>query len=322
MLPQAQIDALRDWIRGADGFTIIAHMSPDGDTLGSSLGLYRLLRGLGKKAEVACADGVPALYAFLPAAGEVRLPKDAAGYPNVIAVDCADLGRLGDARPLFDKGANTYNIDHHPTNGAYARHNAVDAEASAAGELIYRLAQSFGAPMDAALAACLYTALMTDTGNFAYSNTTGETLRIAGALLDAGADGYGLNLRIFRSTSFGKLRLLGEAIRGIRLYEGGRIGLAGLTRGQIQACGAREEDTEGVIDSVRDIESVEIAIFLREAGADTWKVSLRSKWAADVGALAAKLGGGGHARAAGYTAHGSLEAAWAEALARSKEALP
>lgn len=321
MLPQCAIDSLRDYITSRDGFTIIAHISPDGDALGSTLALLGLLRQLGKQAEAVCADGVPTLYRFLPLADQLCTPERATGYPHVISVDCADLGRLGQAQPLFAQAASTYNIDHHPTNDAYAGSNAVDPTAAATGELIYRLALSLGSPITAELAACLYTALMTDTGNFSYSNTTGDTLRIAGALLDAGADGYDLNLRIYRNTPFCKLRLLGVAIDGIRLYEQNRIGMASLTRAQVEACGAREEDTEGVVDYVRDIDTVEIAIFLKESGPETWKVSLRAKRWANVGAMAARLGGGGHARAAGYTAKGGPDTVWSQALAAAKEIL-
>ncbi len=347
MLQQREIDDLCAFIKARDGFTIIAHMSPDGDTLGSSLALLWLLRKLGKQAEAVCADPAPSMYAFLPLAGEVLLPSKAAGYENVIAVDCADKARLGKAVDLFEAATATYNIDHHPTNDAYARHNAVDPSAAATGELIYRLAQSLCVQIEADFASCLYAALMTDTGNFAYSNTTGETMRIAGDLLDAGADGYGLNLRIYRSTSLERLRLLQLAIANIRLYrEGavgitslerlrllqlaianirlyreGAVGITSLSRAEIEESGAHDEDTEGVVDCVRDIESVEIAIFIKENGSNGWKISLRSKLMADVGAIAAQMGGGGHARAAGYSARGDLTAVWADALRRAEEAL-
>ena len=173
MLPQRAIESLRDYITSRDGFTVIAHISPDGDALGSTLALLGLLRRLGKRAEAVCTDRAPALYGFLPLADQLRTPEQALGYPHVICVDCADLGRLGQAQPLFAQAASTYNIDHHPTNDAYAGANAVDPTAAATGELIYRLALSLGLPITAELATCLYTALMTDTGNFSYSNTTG-----------------------------------------------------------------------------------------------------------------------------------------------------
>lgn len=321
MLRPGEIEGLRAFIQERDGFTIIAHMSPDGDALGSSLALLWLLRKLGKRAEAVCADPVPQLYAFLPLAEAVLLPKDAIGYPNAIAVDCADRARLGEAAGLFAGAEATCNIDHHPTNDAYAHYNLVNPGAAATGELIYWLSQSLGVRPEADFAACLYTALMTDTGNFAYSNTTGETMRIAGDLLEAGADGYGLNLRVYRNSSLAKLRLLGQAIMNIRLYREGTVGITSLTRQEMADSGALEEDTEGVVDCLRDIQSVEIALFLKESDAGAWKVSLRSKLHADVGAIAARLGGGGHARAAGYTAQGSLAAVWEDALRLAGEAL-
>jgi len=321
MLSSQQIDSLRDFIKERDGFTIIAHISPDGDAIGSSLALLWLLKKLGKLAEAVCNDPIPAIYAFLPMAEAMLLPENAAGYENVITVDCADKSRLGSASAIFDAAECTYNIDHHPTNDAYAQRNAIDSDAAATGELIYRLTKSFGIEIDADFASCLYTALMTDTGNFAYSNTTAETMRIAGDLLGAGADGYELNLRIYRNTSLERLMLLRQAIGNLKLYEDGRVGITSLSRKEIEDSGAREDDTEGMVDCVRDIESVEIAVFIKQGSACGWKVSLRSKLCADVGAVAAGMGGGGHERAAGYTADGQLDAVWANALARAKEAL-
>lgn len=321
MLHQRDIESLAAFIRANDGFTIIAHMSPDGDALGSSLALLWLLKKLDKRAEAVCTDPVPHMYAFLPLAGEMQLPDKAVGYENVIAVDCADKARLGKAMGLFEAAAQTYNIDHHPTNDAFAHHNLVDSTVAATGELIYRLAKNLGVQLEADFASCAYTALMTDTGNFAYSNTTGETLRIAGDLLDAGADGYSLNLRIYRSTSLERLHLLQRAIGNIRLYQDGQVGITSLSRAEIQESGANEEDTEGIVDCVRDIHSVEVAIFIKESGNNEWKVSLRSKLRADVGAIAAEMGGGGHARAAGYSAQGDLAAVWADVLGRAEEAL-
>ena len=221
----------------------------------------------------------------------MRLPSQAAGYANAIAVDCADKGRLGSALGLFEKAEQTCNIDHHPTNAAYAGYNALHASAGATGELIYRLSGLLGVTVTPPIANCLYTALITDTGNFAYSNASGDTLRIAGALLDAGADGYGLNLRFYRTMRLAKLRLLGRAIDNLELHEAGRIGITSLSKAEMQACNAHTEDTEGIVDYVRDLESVEIAIFFKEYGPETWKASLRSKREADVGRIAAGQGG-------------------------------
>ncbi|MDR0840623.1 MAG: DHH family phosphoesterase [Christensenellaceae bacterium] len=323
MLRQAELQNIQAFIAGQTAFTVIAHIAPDGDTLGSSLALLCLLRGLHKQAEVVCAEPVPQVYACLPFAGGVKLPRDAAAYPAVISVDCADMARMGDALALFQKAAVTCNIDHHPTNDAYAAYNAVDASAAATGELIYSLARAVGVAVSADMANCLYAALMTDTGCFAYSNTTPDTLRIAGELLACGANGYDLNLRMFRSMPYAKLRLLGVAIANCRLYCDGQLGITTLRCEEVLSCGAREEDREGIVDHVRDIDTVEIAVFLRESEGEpnTYTVSLRSKHWADVGGMAARRGGGGHARAAGYTSRGSFEEVYGDALAGAKEIL-
>lgn len=179
-------DALRSiaaFIKENDDFTVVAHTAPDGDTLGASLALYGVLVRIGKRAAVVCEQPVPHTYAFLPGAEHVLLPEDARQTEHVIAVDCADRARMGAALRLFDGALHTCNIDHHPSNDFYAELNAVDDMAAATGELIASLAEMLLPELDAPLANCLYTALMTDTGNFAYSNTRPETFHLAGRLL-------------------------------------------------------------------------------------------------------------------------------------------
>lgn len=321
MLSRQAYQPLCDFIAAGEAFTIIAHISPDGDTLGSTLALRHILQALGKGAQVVCADTVPAHYMFLPGAADIRQPQTGAAPGRIIAVDCADTGRMGAAAKLLEGAIAVANIDHHGTNSGYGHCNLVESSAAAAGELIYGLAKALDAPISPGAASCLYMALMTDTGNFAYSNTTGETLRTAAALLELGADGYELNLRIFRRTTLAKLQLLNMAIQGLRLYEDGRIGITAISQAQLAACQATAADTDGIVEQVRDIETVEIAIFFKEQSPNVWKASLRAKRHVDVARLCAQKGGGGHARAAGYTAEGSLAALWEEALKLAKEAL-
>ena len=161
-----------------NAFTIISHTSPDGDTLGSSLALYIALKAMGKTAEVVCDYPVPHIYAFLPCCNEYKTPDAAMGYETVISVDCADMGRLGESARLFKAAKRTASIDHHPTNTGYADINVIDGDAAAAGELVFTLVcallhKSTNLPLD--IAECLYTALITDTGCFAYSNTATST---------------------------------------------------------------------------------------------------------------------------------------------------
>lgn len=309
------------FIKENDGFTVIAHTSPDGDALGASLALYGALRRMGKRAQIVCEQPVPHGYTFLPGAEAVRLPEQAVRTENAIAVDCADFARMGAAGRLFEAAERTCNIDHHVTNASYAAYNAVDAEAAAAGEIVAALIELLLPEIDAALATCLYTALLTDTGNFAYSNTRPATLHMAARLLACGADNTEINRQVYRTVPFAKQKLLGRALGHMELLCEGRLGVSYVTLADFAQTGAGEEDTEGIIDHVRDIEGVEAAAFLRETQEGAFKVSLRSKRAADVGAAAQTLGGGGHKHAAGYTAQGPFEAAYAEVVAVCTRAL-
>lgn len=294
------LQAAAAFIRRHDDFTLISHVSPDGDTLGSSLALYAGLVALGKHAQVTCQDPVPVIYRFLPNWEIVKKPEDVRRTKAVISVDCADLERTGEAAFLTEQAEDTLNIDHHGTNTAFLKLNFVEHRA-AAGELVYALLAELGVAINQQIGACLYTALVTDTGNFAYSNTTPNTLIIAAKLLESGINLPELNRAIFRTVPVHKLKLLGVAISHLETFNAGKIGISILSRKDFEACGATGEDTEGIIDSIRDIDTVEIAAMLREDTDGSIRVSLRGKRAANVSKIATEFGGGGHRLAAGCT---------------------
>ena len=288
-----------------DDFTLIAHVSPDGDTLGSSLALYHALSVMGKKVQIVCQNEVPMVYAYLPGSENFRLPEKAEQTPYVICVDCAAVDRLGTAEKLFRGAMHTVNIDHHATNVGYADDNCV-RDTAAAGEIVFDLLEILE-QIDADSASCLYTAIMTDTGNFAYSNTTSDTLRIAAELLEDGADNERINRYVYRTVPLRKAKLLGIALNSLELHCNGKLGVIRITQEDLRRAGASSEDTEGVIDHVRDIDTVELALMIREAAQpDTGKISMRSKVYADVSAIAERMGGGGHKHAAGYTDYGKF----------------
>ncbi|MEG1810640.1 MAG: bifunctional oligoribonuclease/PAP phosphatase NrnA [Clostridia bacterium] len=318
---RTQLSAIADFIRENCDFTLISHISPDGDTLGSALALLCIIKRMGKQASVVCEDSVPQIYSFLPYADCVITPDAAKPGGAVISIDCADEERMGGAMRIFCAAEHTANIDHHITNACYADYNAVDGEAAATGELIYELAGMLLTDMDKQTAMCLYTALITDTGNFAYGNTTPDTHRTAAALLQTGVDTYDINRRIFRTIPYQKKKLLGISIMNMQRLADGRIGISIISAEDMQSVGASGEDTEGIIDHIRDVAGVEIAILIRECGEDTYKVSLRSKLYADVSAIAKRMGGGGHKRAAGYTAHGRAEQVYAQTMELAQAAL-
>ncbi len=312
-------DAVR-FLRAHDDFILIAHVSPDGDTLGSSFALYGALLELGKTAQIVCEDTVPAIYRFLPFSNRLTAPREARPAEAVVCVDCADLGRAGACEPLFAGAKYTLNIDHHGTNGRYAAENFVQ-RAGATGELIYNVLINLKLGLTRDIASCLYAAITTDTGNFSYSNTTPDTLRIAAELLDIGIDLPYLNRCLFRTVPYHKIRLHALAVTKSRLCEHGRIGISLITQEDIRSCGATDEDAEGIIDSLRDIDTVEVAALLREGTDGLIRVSLRGKTCANVSRIATRFGGGGHRFAAGCTLDPPIEQAGEKILAAAVELL-
>ncbi len=314
------ISYIASFLQARDGFTIVSHVSPDGDTLGSALALYCALKKMGKRAQVICQNQVPAVYNFLPNANEVLLADSAGQMPNVICIDCAAKDRLGIAVRHFDAAEHTINIDHHRTNVGYANDNCI-RDTAATGEIVFDLLEMLEM-IDEDSASCLYTAIMTDTGNFAYANTTPDTLHKAAELLEDGADNAYINRCVYRTIPLRKAKLLGIALGKLEMYSNDRIGMICISAEDMKQAGATSEDVEGIIDHIRDIDMVELAIVARESSEpDTVKMSLRSKNTADVSVMAERMGGGGHKRAAGYTDHGAFAEVCARALAMAQEAL-
>lgn len=310
-----------DGIEKYDSFSILTHVSPDGDTLGSALAVYILLTGMGKRAEVICEEPVPHIYKYLPRAYKVVLPERAKGYECVIACDCADMQRFKKAEYIFRNADYTMVIDHHFTNKGYADANLICGDAAAACEVVYELYEAMNVPITRDAAVCLYTGIVTDTGNLTYSNTTPSCIRMVAKMLEDGLNITEINRNIYRTIPFSKTRLQGHVLANMRLEHEGMIGIAKLTVAEMDMYEATNEDCEGIVDSVRDVESVRIAIFIREGRDGTFKVSLRSKECADVGRIAGKYGGGGHAGAAGYTSHESLSTTIANVLRDAEEVL-
>ena len=268
------------FLQTQDDFTLIAHISPDGDTLGSSLALFHALLRMGKRAQVVCADEVPAAYRFCPHADEVQKPDLARQTGTVVTVDCADKRRLGACAALFDGAAHTLNIDHHGTNDAFAEVNWVEP-VGATGELVYRLLSRLPVEIDVEAASLLYVALTTDTGNFSYSNASPQTFR--------GIDLPELNRRLFRTVPYRKRLLEARTVARCALHADGRIAVSTLSLEDFAACGATGADAEGLIDLLRDIDTVEIAALLREQKSGTVQVSLRGKRVANVSRIASRF---------------------------------
>jgi bifunctional oligoribonuclease and PAP phosphatase NrnA len=289
-------------IEQRDRFVLTSHARPDGDAIGSALACCQVLRGMGKRADVVLHDGVPRIYRALPFADQV-LQADRVGgdYQAAIILECDSIHRT---RLEGLEGRFLISIDHHVSGRPFADVNWIDPHAVATGEMVFRLAREAGTPFSPEMATCLYTALMTDTGSFMFQGTNEHTFALARELVLAGADPSHCARSIYFAHSVAKMRLLGEALRN--LNTDGHIGWTWVTQEQMERCGAKEEDCEGLVNYVLSIGEVEVAAFFREMPAGRFRVSLRSKGKLDVAQVAEGFGGGGHQCASGCSLEGPL----------------
>jgi phosphoesterase RecJ-like protein len=283
-------------------FVLTSHVRPDGDAIGSALACCQILRAMGKQADVVVHDGVPRIYRSLPFADQV-LQADRVGgdYEAAIILECDSIHRTR-LQGLEDRFL--ISIDHHISGRPFAHVNWIDPQAVATGEMVFRLAREAGAPFSPEIATCLYTALMTDTGSFMFQGTNEHTFALARELVLAGADPSHCARSIYFAHSVAKMRLLGEALRNLNTE--GHVGWTWVSQEQMERCGAREEDCEGLVNYVLSIGEVEVAAFFRELPEKRFRVSLRSKGTLDVARVAERFGGGGHECASGCSIDGPL----------------
>ena len=294
-----------------DGYLILTHVRPDGDTIGCAAALCRSLRQAGKEAFV--LENREATSLFTPYLEGLLAPE---GYRprTVVAVDMAARGLFPDnARDYLDRVDLT--VDHHPSQEFFARETCLDAGRAACGELLYEIVQQLG-PVTPEMGEALYVAVSTDCGCFMYSNTTAATHRVAADLMETGFDVYPVNRRHFRTKSFKRLKLEGMLAAGMELRDNGETALVFLTLDMLAQVGAQERDIEDIAAFVGQVEGVKNGVTLRELRPGECKLSLRTDPGdLNASAVCALLGGGGHAAAAGATIPGTMEQARAAALA-------
>lgn len=306
---KAPEDLLRR-IRQGNRFLLTSHLNPDGDAIGSELGLARLLRGLGKGVVVWNHDPTPSVYRPLPGSERIHVGEEPpAGFPDmfdaIIVLECPSPDRTGLEKFLPERPV--INIDHHLGNQCYGAVNWVDSAAPAVGEMVFRLAQGLKVSLEPEVAACLYLTLVTDTGGFRFSNATPAAFEAAAALVREGAHPEQVSQWLYESQPLGAVRLLGEMLQSLELHEGGRVATGRLTRAMFEKAGAAPGDSEGLIDSIRSIAGVDAVALLREKEDGAHKISLRSRGEVDVEKIARHHGGGGHRNAAGFTLEGDGE---------------
>jgi phosphoesterase RecJ-like protein len=297
-------------LRGGSRFLVTSHVNPDGDAIGSALGLARLVRRLGKGAVVWLRDPLPAVYLPLPGSDRIHGGEEPPpGFPDrfdaVVVLECPSLDRCG----LEDQlgGMTLLNIDHHLGNQQYGSVNWVDTAAPAVGEMVYRLAQGLKLDLDEETATALYLTLVTDTGGFRFANATPLAFEAAASLVREGARPEQVSHWLYESQPLGMVRLLGEMLATLEIHADGRLATGFLEPEMFERAGAGPGDSEGLVDHLRSIAGVEAVALLRRIDNGEYKVSLRSRGEVNVERIASQHGGGGHKNAAGCTFAGAVE---------------
>ena len=292
-------------IDAARSILVVGHIRPDGDCIGSQVGLAMALEGAGKEVTVWNQDPVPDKLSFLDPDRRVRRPTPGRDFDLVIATDCAALDRLGRVLAFLPDGVPLVNIDHHASNTGYGRFNWVSPGEPSTGELIFDLCKWAGWKVTPAIADCLFTAVSTDTGSFQYPSTTPATLRTAAELVERGASLGRICQEVYQSYPMTRVRLLRHVYTHFRLSDGGQTAYFWLRKRDYARAGASIEESEGLIDHIRAVDGVMVAMVFEEVGDEVTRVSWRSKSPrVDVAAIAQKFGGGGHKAAAGARIEG------------------
>jgi phosphoesterase RecJ-like protein len=316
------IDRIIEVIRESKTFCIVGHVRPDGDCIGSQLGLTLALRNEGKKVFCWNEDIVPQKYKFLNPDGLFQKPKRGQKFDCVIAADCASFERLGKAGKCIADRKMFINIDHHESNTRYADINWVSAREPSCGELIYRLFRVARWPISRQIADCLFTAVSTDTGSFRYPSTRPGTFHIAGELVGRGANLATICNEVYQSYPLSRARLLKHIYSRFRLTHHDQIAWFWLKQADFARTGGESEDTEGLIDHIRNIEPVVVACVFEEIEPEMIRISFRSKCdKVNVNEIAAQFGGGGHPAAAGARISGKPLSVQRKVIAAIKRAL-
>ena len=296
------IQAVVETIRSHTDFLVVSHVRPDGDSLGSQFALTLILQALGKNVEMLSRDPVPARYVYLPGAEQVRVAsRRGESHEVTFVLECGNIDRPG------IEGLNQgiiVNIDHHHSTKPFGNVSWIDPSACAVGQMIYRLMKALGLKMTPQIATNIYVAVLTDTGSFQFSSTTGDTFRLAAELADNGADVSGIALQVFHTNPIQKVRAMGKILNAMEFDASRRVVSTVLLQDDLGI--ADGDDIEGLVNYPLTIAGIEVAVLLRELEDGSFRVSMRSKNEVDVSTVAERFGGGGHRKAAGCQMVGSL----------------
>lgn len=302
------VDLFLEQIKKYENITLTAHVNPDGDSIGSALGLANFLKeNLKKDVTVLINSLVASSFNFMPNVDKIVTDvSDRDKLELLITLDCANKDRLALPQSLIDSAEFVINIDHHITNTEFGDLNFVNTKSSSTGEVIYELINTLGYDVSKETATCLYVSISTDTGSFKYTNTTSRTHAIASELLKKNIDLETINIELYQNRSLEKTKLLMEGIDNLNLLKDNTVGIVAITQETLDKFNAKTQDTEIIVDFIRNIDVVELACVIRPIDEKSSKVSMRAKKNIDVSKIALAFGGGGHAKAAGCTIHADV----------------
>ena len=323
MKDRAQIlDRILDAIRNAKKICVVGHMRPDGDCIGSQLGLGLALRAEGKKVVCWNQDSIPAKYRFLDPEKDFEKPKSGESFDLVIATDCASYERLGTVTEFIKQRKLLINIDHHESNTRYGDINWISPREPSSGELIHRLLKTARWPITPRIADLLFTAVSTDTGSFQYPNTRPGSFHVGAELVTRGANLAKICDEVYQSFPLSRARLLKHVYNKFKLTHNDRVAYFWLKKIDLSRTGAETNDTEGLIDHIRAIEPVVVACVFEEVEPELTRISLRSKSKdVNVSDIAGLFGGGGHPAAAGARIAGRPMSIQRRVIAAIKKAI-
>jgi bifunctional oligoribonuclease and PAP phosphatase NrnA len=307
------LEEIRQRLQDAERILIVSHIRPDGDAVGSLLGLGLALESVGKQVQMVLADGVPTVFHHLP--GVQKVKKAPEGEVDLfITLDCSDLERVGEITKNY--GPPNINIDHHVTNLNFAEFNLIDAEAVATAEMLAIHLQDFDLPLNLEVADALLTGIITDTIGFRTSNMTPRALRVAASLMEVGSDLPGLYAKALLRRSYEAARLWGVGLS--KLNREGSIVWTSINTGDRRSVGYTGRDDADLINIIASVEGARIAILFNEQSSSSVKISWRAQPGYDVAKVALNFGGGGHTAAAGAEMVGALHEVQEKVLNRTK----
>ncbi|MDD4898996.1 MAG: bifunctional oligoribonuclease/PAP phosphatase NrnA [Candidatus Omnitrophica bacterium] len=313
-------------LKKENNFLITSHVNLEGDALGSQIGLYYLLKAIGKRAVIVDDDTIPYGYEFLPEGKIIkrfRRGKTKIDFDCLVILDCSDLRRAGEVGKIDLKGKAVINIDHHISNEIFADVNWVEPDTSSASEMVYKLYKKMGVPFEKNSALALYVGILTDTGSFHYSNTSGATHRAAAELMECGLKVNAIYRQIYETIPFSDMKLLGNILPGIKRAFAGRVVWFELERKLWAGKKISFDLSEHILSFGRAIEGVEVVCLFKEnlGAKNEIRVNFRSHGRVDVNKIARIFGGGGHKTAAGATIHGRLPVVRSKVLSKVKAAV-